>query len=172
MITPAVYADLGKWHSGLRFPGERRLKPGETFVARFRHAWKRLPLAARRVILKWWRSHGGGVIELSTYDLDDNCSASCVAGRIIFRAINHDILDSDTVNTIAHELAHIHRFGTVGYDRDTQKCELEVRKLAESWGFPQPPWDPKLYRSNLQRDEELKAWVQQESKRTSRSCAS
>jgi len=68
----------------------------------------------------------------------------------------------DTMNTIAHELAHVFRFATVGLSdmQDVKTCETETRKLAESWGFPQTPWKPTgAYKPILETEKSRKHYL-------------
>jgi hypothetical protein len=138
-------------YRSLRAVGEGR--PGEFLAGRFRATWLRLPLGVRRELLAYWRTNLiGPEILISSFGME-NMKGYCAQGGFILQFLPCMDLPygpSDTENTIAHELAHAYRHATKQHEPwDVAQEEIETRRLAESWGFPQKPFNPKDYKKAL-----------------------
>ncbi len=134
--------------------------PGKRFARCFSKTWKRLPLAARHTLLKYWgRQPGRLQIELSTFRLD-GFGATCSDGGFTLRFQPwFEVFQSSQVEQfIAHELAHAFRYasGTIKlFDVETE--EIETRKVVTDWGFRDEPYNPSDYREELEFQKRVEA---------------
>lgn len=116
--------------------------PGEPFAGMFRETWKRIPLADRRSLLRYWRSDPIGLrVELSEAELRDcGIAAACLhhGFTLRFRPYHDFVRGESTLNTIAHELAHAFQWAAdPDGAQDYEAAEDFACVTADSWGFPQ-----------------------------------
>jgi hypothetical protein len=127
---------------------------GLRFAAQFRATWKRIPLRARRKMLKFWKESGHVSIELTRVQQSHRGSLAHVflGGRIVrFRTKIARMPDSVVQDLIAHELGHVVQHALAkddgvslreyfaGPNADEgiarEMVEEDVAHLIEEWGF-------------------------------------
>jgi hypothetical protein len=162
-IYPTEHAKMAEMWAGRKNADGHTMQPGVTVAEFFLAAWKQIPIGARRAMLKYWRTWPGRLQIRLTNDGMDEYNAMCAhEGFTLKFPPRIEIMPPEhAAKTIAHELAHVYRYATIPLeklrDEGVERCEVETRKLAESWGFHQDRYERKHYKEELKRERQLAA---------------
>jgi hypothetical protein len=132
-VPPAAAKTLADLLAGAR-------RPGELFASAWRETWQRIPLSARRRILKHWKNSTFIEVALTTSRLEQlDLAAACGNfGCSLFFMPYHDLPMETTFGVIAHELAHVYHWATDFSEAcKFNAAETFATRKAEEWGFPQ-----------------------------------
>jgi hypothetical protein len=109
-------------------------------------------------MLSYWRTWPGRLSIQLTFRRVEGALGSCADDGFTLRFLPvldwPDLYPPDKAGAvIAHELAHAYRHAALPVEQlvseSVERCEVETRELAESWGFPQAPFRRRDYKEAL-----------------------
>lgn len=124
----------------------------DDFAAQFIEVWNRLSPSVQSDLLSYWRTSSYDAVQIEITESGFNgqfgyCSREGFTLRFNPKCLMNEGMR--LLSSIAHEIAHAWRYaiGVASETEANEKSERETIAVAESWGFPQTPYDPEMWRN-------------------------